>query len=83
MVWETPHFLACVNAPAWVRLPALAVALRGLWGVVLAWLVARKWGGAEAEHSRKTMLFRIAGASVLTIAVILAIVSEDFSALGE
>lgn len=58
-------------------------ALRGLWGVVLAWLVARKWGGAEAEHSRKTMLFRIAGASVLTIAVILAIVSEDFSALGE
>ena len=50
-------------------------ALRGLWGVVLAWLVARKWGGAEAEHSRETMLFRVAGATVLTAAVILAIVA--------
>ena len=48
-------------------------ALRGLWGVVLAWLVARKWGGAEAEHARSTMLLRIAGATVLTTAVILVI----------
>jgi drug/metabolite transporter (DMT)-like permease len=50
-------------------------ALRGLWGVALAWLAARKWGGAEAEHSRETMLFRVAGATVLTTAVILAIVA--------
>ena len=48
-------------------------ALRGLWGVALAWLVARKWGGAEAEHARSTMLLRIAGATVLTTAVILVI----------
>ena len=49
-------------------------ALRGLWGVALAWLVARKWGGAEAEHSRFTMILRFVGASILTTAVILVIV---------
>lgn len=49
-------------------------ALRGLWGVALAWLVAWKWGGAEAEHSRLTMILRVVGASILTTAVILVIV---------
>lgn len=48
-------------------------ALRGLWGVALAWLVAWKWGGAEAEHSRLTMILRVIGASILTTAVILVI----------
>lgn len=48
-------------------------ALRGLWGVALAWLVAWKWGGAEAEHSRSTMILRVTGASILTTAVILVI----------
>ena len=49
-------------------------ALRGLWGVALAWLVAWKWGGAEAEHSRSTMILRVTGASILTTAVILVII---------
>jgi drug/metabolite transporter (DMT)-like permease len=50
-------------------------ALRGLWGVGLAWIVARVWGGAEAELGRSVMLTRLAGACLLTIAVVCAILS--------
>ncbi len=52
-------------------------ALRGLWGVALAWLAAKIWGGAEAEHTRSTMLLRVVGATILTSAVILAIVAGE------
>ena len=52
-------------------------ALRGLWGVGLAWLAARIWGGPEIEHSRKTMLLRTAGAALLTFAVVLAITAGE------
>ena len=52
-------------------------ALRGLWGVLLAWAFARVWGGAEGEHSRSVMLTRAAGALVLTAAVVLVILSND------
>ncbi len=52
-------------------------ALRGLWGVLLAWAIAKAWGGAESEHSRGVMLTRAAGAIVLTMAVALVILSGD------
>ena len=52
-------------------------ALRGLWGVGLAWLAAKIWGGAEVELGRNAMLLRAAGAAVLTFAVILAILAGD------
>ena len=52
-------------------------ALRGLWGVLLAWIVARIWGGAERDHPRNVMLTRAAGAIVLTFAVILVILSRN------
>ncbi len=48
-------------------------ALRGLWGVALAWAAARIWGGAEAELGRGDMLTRLTGALLLTTAVILVI----------
>lgn len=51
-------------------------ALRGLWGVGLAWMVARIWGGAEAELSRSVILTRLAGACLLTLAVVFAILSK-------
>ena len=51
-------------------------ALRGLWSVGLAWITATIWGGAESELGRSTMLTRLAGAGVLTIAVALAIASR-------
>jgi len=52
-------------------------ALRGLWGVGLAWLAAKIWGGAEIEHGRTTMLLRTAGAALLTLAVMLAIFAGE------
>ncbi len=52
-------------------------ALRGLWGVVLAWLAARIWGGSEAHLSRSTLLTRLLGATVLTAAVVVVIAAGD------
>ncbi len=51
-------------------------ALRGLWGVGLAWIVAKVWGGAEAKLDRSALLTRLAGACLLTIAVVCAILSR-------
>lgn len=51
-------------------------ALRCLWGVIFAWLVARSWGGAEAKLPTHVMLSRLAGALLLTVAVILIIVRK-------
>ena len=48
--------------------------LRGLWGVALAWAAAKVWGGAEAELARGQLITRVAGAIMLTAAVILVIV---------
>ncbi|MCH1495061.1 MAG: EamA/RhaT family transporter [Rubripirellula sp.] len=50
--------------------------LRGLWGVVLAWAVAKRWGGAEADHSGRTMVARLVGAIILAGAVALVVLSE-------
>jgi len=50
--------------------------LRGLWGVILAWAVAKQWGGSEAMHKSSTMLIRLAGAVILAAAVVLVVLSE-------
>lgn len=55
----------------------IVFALRGFWGVLLAWLAAHLWGGAEKDHPRAVMLSRLAGALALTCAVILAILAND------
>jgi drug/metabolite transporter (DMT)-like permease len=51
----------------------IVYALRGLWAVALAWLLARTFGGAEARHSLPVMLLRLAGAVLLTLAVLIAL----------
>jgi len=51
----------------------IVYALRGLWGVILAWLLARTLGTNEAILSRSVMLRRLAGALLLTVAVLMAI----------
>ena len=51
----------------------IVYALRGLWGVVLAWLLARTLGTNEALVGRTVMLRRLAGAVLLTAAVLMAI----------
>ena len=51
----------------------IVYALRGLWGVVLAWLLARTLGTNEALVGRTVMLQRLIGAVLLTSAVLLAV----------
>lgn len=51
----------------------IVYALRGLWAVLLAWSLARLFGGAEAGYSRRIMLLRLAGALLLTGSVVVAI----------
>lgn len=50
-------------------------ATRGLWGVIFAWAVARKWGGSEADVPARQMIIRLCGAALLTGAVILALLA--------
>lgn len=51
----------------------IVYALRSLWGVLLAWALARQLGGAEATLGRGLMLTRLLGAVLLTTAVMLAV----------
>ena len=44
--------------------------LRGLWGVVLAWMFAAQLGSGEAHMDAATMTRRLVGAVLLTIAVL-------------
>jgi len=47
--------------------------MRGIWGVLLAWATALIWGGSEADLTRRVMVTRLAGALLITISVVLAI----------
>ena len=51
----------------------IVYALRGLWAVVLAWTLARIFGGREATHSTGVMLSRLLGAALLTASVVVAL----------
>lgn len=51
----------------------IVYALRGLWGVLLAWAFASRLKTAEANAGRTTMLRRLFGATLLTVAVLLAV----------
>lgn len=51
-------------------------AMRAMWSVILAWLVAITWGGSEALLPRQVMLARFLGAGLLTVSVILVVISS-------
>ena len=51
-------------------------AMRGMWGVILAYLVARRWGGNEASLPKNVLVARFAGATLLTAAVVLVVLLE-------
>lgn len=51
----------------------IVYSLRGLWGVILAWMLGRQMQSAEADLPRNVMLQRLTGAALLTAAVVLAI----------
>ncbi|MGK0186708.1 MAG: drug/metabolite transporter (DMT)-like permease [Verrucomicrobiales bacterium] len=46
---------------------------RGLWGIVLVWMFGNMMGLQEARHRPGTMIWRLAGATLVTIAIILAV----------
>ncbi|MEP3477667.1 MAG: hypothetical protein ABJZ55_00320 [Fuerstiella sp.] len=50
----------------------IVYALRGLWGVLLAWALAKRLRTEEAELPRIVMIRRLAGAGLLTGAVLIA-----------
>jgi drug/metabolite transporter (DMT)-like permease len=52
-------------------------AMRGMWGVIFAWAIAKKWGGREAHLTRSTLGARLVGATMLTLAVVLAIAADS------
>ncbi|MCA9061778.1 MAG: hypothetical protein KDA96_01885 [Planctomycetaceae bacterium] len=54
----------------------IVYALRGLWGVILTWLLARHLGGNEATLGSRTMQLRLAGAVLLMAAVVIALSGE-------
>lgn len=51
----------------------IVYALRGLWAVGLAWLLAQRYGGSESQLTRGVMLLRLAGALLLTSSVLMAL----------
>lgn len=51
----------------------IVYALRGLWGVLLAWVLAKRLMTREAHLPRIVMIRRLAGAGLLTGAVLIAI----------
>ena len=51
----------------------IVYAMRGLWGVLLAWSLARVFHSGESTASRSTMLNRLSGAFLLTTAVVIAL----------
>lgn len=51
----------------------IVYALRGLWAVGISWILASRFGGAEARHSLFVMLLRLGGAILLMISVLIAL----------
>ena len=52
----------------------IVYALRGFWSVLLAWALSRLAASPDMSHSNRTMLLRLAGAVLLMISVVIAIV---------
>ena len=51
----------------------IVYALRGMWGVIFAWWLARFLQLGEADVSRPAMIRRLIGATLLTLAVVVAL----------
>jgi drug/metabolite transporter (DMT)-like permease len=52
----------------------IVYSLRGLWGVLLAWVLSRWMVTSESHYRPSVMLWRLFGALLLTLAIVLAIV---------
>jgi hypothetical protein len=47
--------------------------LRGLWGVLLTWIAAHHYGEGDSIPSHRIMSTRLAGATLIGVAVIVAV----------
>lgn len=54
----------------------IVYATRGLWAVALTWFLARALQANEAHVPRRVMLLRLAGALLLTAAVVLSLLGD-------
>jgi hypothetical protein len=61
--------LAFFNDPAGVN---VVYGSRGLWSLIMVWFLGRWFGNAERHSSRDALLWRAAGALLITAAVALA-----------
>lgn len=52
----------------------IVYSLRGLWSVGLAWILSRLDLNPEGGHSPRTMIFRLVGALLLTISILVALI---------
>lgn len=53
----------------------IVYALRGLWGVILAWMLATRFQSHEATLPNRVMLIRLTGAGLLMASVVIAMIS--------
>ena len=52
----------------------IVYSLRGLWGVLFTWLLARQVLTSEPVPSRRTMLMRLIGAVLIGFSVVLSVI---------
>ncbi|REK27894.1 MAG: EamA/RhaT family transporter [Planctomycetota bacterium] len=52
----------------------IVYSLRGLWGVLLTWIVSRHAPAGDAQPSHRTMLLRFVGAVLIGMAVVISVV---------
>lgn len=65
--------LACFNDATHVN---IVYGSRGLWGIVLVWLIGPMMGLNESNRQPGTMAWRLFGAVLLTVAIILAVLEQ-------
>lgn len=51
----------------------IVYSLRGLWSVLLAWVIGRWWITSSSQLSRSTLMLRLLGTVLLTLAVVIAL----------
>ena len=51
----------------------IVYSLRGLWGVLLTWLLASQIDGSEGKPSDRTMVMRLIGAGLIGISVLISV----------
>jgi drug/metabolite transporter (DMT)-like permease len=65
--------LACWGHAAEVN---ILYSSRGVWMVVMVWLIGKWFGCHEKDHGRKTMLLRLGGATLIILAIVFVIRSH-------